>query len=125
MLVSFVLYVGLGMLWYNKILFGVPWMKLNKFREEDLEMKPKEFIYTFAGSIFGIVFTALLLEVGGVYTFVRGLVVGLLIAGVLFTTSSSQVVYSGKHWKLWLIDAGYHAASLIIVGILLGLWNLA
>ncbi len=121
-LVGTAIYMVLGTLWYNKILFGEAWMKLLKLDPETLEMKPMDLVLSLVGNLLGVLFVALLLELGGTYTVLYGLGTGAIVAGILFTTSSSQVVYSGKSWKLFLIDTGYHAVSLLLVGILLGLW---
>ncbi|QEE16857.1 DUF1761 domain-containing protein [Promethearchaeum syntrophicum] len=122
-LVGVVIYMILGMLWYNPILFGDVWMKMLNFKKEELEMKPLDMVYTIIGAILGTFFIAFIFELMGDYTFLKGLGLGAILAGIIFTTSSSQVIYSKKHWKLFLIDAGYHATSVLLISMLLGLWN--
>lgn len=122
-LVGVILYMGLGMLWYSPVLFGNAWMKMLNFKKDELEMKSTDMIFSLLGEIVGVFFLALIFELIGEYNFLNGLGLGALVAGILFTTSSSQVIYSKKPWKLWLLDAGYHATSLLLIAILLGIWN--
>lgn len=113
----------LGMLWYSPILFGNKWMKMLNLKKDELEMKITDMVFTISSTIIGVFLVAFLLELIGNYSVLIGLATGALIAGLIFTTSISQVIYSKKPIKLFLIDSGYHAFSLLIVGILLGLWN--
>lgn len=122
-LIGIILYMVLGFLWYSPVLFGDAWMKMLNFKKDELEMKSTDMIFSMISAILGVIFLALIFELIGEYTFLIGLGVGALVAGIIFTTSSSQVVYSKKMWKLWLLDAGYHATSLFLVAILLGIWK--
>ncbi len=127
-LVCSVFYVGLGTLWYSKLLLGKQWMKHLGVTEDKLEMKPTDYVFSILGGILGSVFLAVIMQIGGIYAIsgsiriLWGFLIGLVVAGIVFTTSSSQVVFSGKKWQSWLIDSGYHASALIIVGIVLSAW---
>ena len=121
--VGIIIYIALGMLWYSPVLFGDVWMKMLNFKKEELKMSPLHIFCTFIGAIFGTFFIAFIFELIADYTFLKGLGLGALLAGIIFTTSSSQVLYSKKPLKLFFIDAGYHAAGILLISILLGIWN--
>jgi len=48
-----------------------------------------------------------------------GLIVGLIIAG----TSATNTLYEGMKLKLYLITAGFHVISMIIAGIIIGIFS--
>ena len=111
------------MLWYSKLLFGNQWLHLLKLNPDNIKMKTSDMRLSFVSARLGVLFIGLILELIGTYSFLMGLGTGTLVACILFSTNSSQVVYSGKKWQLFLIDTGYHAVGTIIIGIILGIWN--
>ena len=45
------------------------------------------------------------------------------IAAIIATTAINDVLYEKKPWALYYINTGYSLVSLIIVGIVLGVWQ--
>jgi hypothetical protein len=56
-----------------------------------------------------------------------GVVAGLEAAlwswlGFVAPVSLGAVLWDGKPWKLWFINAGYFLATLLVMGLILGYW---
>ncbi len=114
----------IGGLWYSPILFAKSWMVENGFSEEELKGANM-------GKIFGLSFILQLIIafnlaafLGGEQDLAWGLMAGAL-AGIGWVATSFGVTYlfERKSMKLFMINAGYHIVSFIIMGGILGLWK--
>jgi hypothetical protein len=113
-----------GGLWYSPILFAKPWMAANGFTEEDLKK-------SHMGKIFGgsfvlslVMATNLAFFLGPKATLTWGLAAGAL-AGVGWVAASTAVIYlfERKRMSLFLINGGYQAVTLTLMGGILGAWH--
>ena len=43
--------------------------------------------------------------------------------GWVFTSFGINYQFAQRPWRLWLIDAGYHAMQFVLFGLILGLWH--
>ena len=123
--IAAVMNMGLGMIWYSPDVFGKKWMKLTGLSKSKMS---RDMGYIYALSFFASLLTAFTLDVfilnipnSNIWT---GLMVGFW-AGIGFSaaTSLSDYLFSGdaKKNELYLINAGFHLVSLMLMGLLLGI----
>lgn len=128
--VSALINMVLGFLWYGP-LFGKEWMKLTGLTKEKVEAMKKDgskMQVTYGMSLLGAVVIAYVLAHFVSYlqvdTLFEGVELGCWIwLGFVATTMLNQVLYDGKPWKLYLINAGYYFVSLLLMGGLLAVWK--
>lgn len=128
-LVAAIAHFIIGMLWYSPVLFGNIWMELNKFSKEHMAENMKKNMplimiggfgtsYIFALTI-GFLFQ--LLQVSDVMS-------GLKIAVILWfgfnaVIQFGMVLWEGKPFKLFVIQAAYWLASFTAVAAILSTWQ--
>lgn len=107
----------IGFVWYSQKVFGSAWMKLIGKSKSDITKEKKKgmwksLVIDFVAS--GIVAYALSLGVDYITTFA-----GLFIAAFsiwftfIATTMLGTVIWEGKPWKLYFINAGYRLVSIL------------
>jgi hypothetical protein len=114
-----------GFLWHGPFL-GKVWMRLANIHstgnEKFSDMYGQMFwnyvvnVITAAvmAGVFWIVFASPLM---GAITWWRGVIVAAwLWFGFIFTSSSIDVIWMGKSWKLWLFECGASLVSFILMG---------
>lgn len=120
-----VAYMIVGFLWYGP-LFAKPWMRLVGMTQEDLQRgaNPVMYLGTFVGALVSAYVLALFINAAQMTTLGRGATAGLL-AGLGFVAPSfgANYIFGRRPLSLYLIDAGYQIVSLLIGGIILGLWR--
>ena len=127
-LVSSLINMVLGFIWYGP-LFGKPWMELTGISQDKIaESKAKGMNMTYDLSGIGaLVMAFVLANITGyaqVDTLVEGVQVGFLVwLGFVVTTMLNSVIYDGKPWRLYFINAGYYLVSLVLMGALLAVWR--
>lgn len=114
-----------GFLWYGP-LFAKPWMKLVGMTQEDLQRgaKPVMYLGTFVGALVAAYVLALFINATQMTTLLGGAGVGLLAGpGFVAPSFGANYIFGRRPLSLCLIDAGYQIVSLMIGGIILGLWR--
>ncbi|MFV8752727.1 DUF1761 domain-containing protein [Nannocystaceae bacterium ST9] len=114
----------IGGVWYSPILFAKPWMEDCGLSEADLKQGAP--VKIFAGS-----FVLALIVAFNLAAFLgpdAGLAWGATaggLAGFGWVAASMGVTYlfERKPLRLFLIDAGYHGVTYVIMGGLLGVWS--
>ena len=112
----------LGGLWYGP-LFGKDWMKAFHFTEQDL--KTRNMPKIFGLSLILALFAALILAmfIGSESDWITGLLAGFFAGiGWVATFTGIQYLFEMKSLKIFLINAGYSAVSLTIMGAIIGAW---
>ena len=130
-LASAVVMMVLGGLWYGP-LFGKQWSALMGWSAEEMKAKmakgmAKSYVLMALGALLmsfilahAIIFADAYLNMSGVSA---GLEVGFMNwLGFVVPVSLGTVLWDGKPWKLWVINAGYYLAGLLLIGVLLALW---
>lgn len=115
-----------GALWYSPVLFGKQWMVLiNKSPEEiSKEDGNKAMMLGLIPAIFTSVFLYLLLSICNATTLWDGLAIGMIASvGFASMTLLNHVIFEGRPFKLFLINAGYAIASMNIAAIIITLWQ--
>lgn len=117
-----------GFLWYGP-LFGQVWMKLKGYSHEDLKKEQKQM-----GKYYGMSFILSLLSayvLSHVMTLSMNffhetaLNTGVMTAfwmwlGFMFPVQATGQIFGEKKWNLLAIDTGYQLASLVVMGVVLG-----
>ena len=120
----------LGWLWYSENVFGDIWKQESTLNNEDFAQSEGNtgrhnvwayivsFIFSF---IAALVFAYYLGPAPALaYATKTGFVVGLCWVATSFGTN---YLFTGRNWKLLLIDGGYHVAQFTLYGYILGLWH--
>jgi Protein of unknown function (DUF1761) len=125
-LVTGVVYMALGFIWYSMRVFGKPWSTMIGMTEEDMRRgaNPRLFVLTFVlALVTGVVLAVVVRSVGATTAF-GGFKAGLLVAvGFVLTTFGSEYIFSRRPFKLYLITAGYQAVAIVINAVILAVWH--
>ena len=110
-----------GGLWYSPLLVERPW------RAAVGELPPgnqaRIFGLSFVASLIGAVNLAFFLS-GPTTTLSFGITAGALVGlGWLATGLATTYLFERRPLRLWLIDAGYHAVTFMLMGVILGAWR--
>ncbi|SES18002.1 DUF1761 domain-containing protein [Psychrobacillus sp. OK032] len=112
----------IGGLWYS-VFFAKAWMEENGFDEEKL--RNSNMAKIFGGSlIFSLIISFVLaLFLGPERTATMGAMAGFM-AGLFWVATAMGITYlfERKSLKLFLINAGYHVITFMIMGLILGFW---
>ncbi|WP_166432820.1 DUF1761 domain-containing protein [Luteimonas yindakuii] len=111
----------LGGLWYSPALFGKAWNRENG-GVPAAGHPVRVFGVSFGFALVAAVAFAML--VGPSPTLEASLRLGML-AGLGLVAASFGINYqfAQRTFRLWLIDAGYHAAQFLLFGLVFGLWG--
>lgn len=128
-LVAGVIGMALGALWYSPILFGRVWMRLSGFTEEQMKvMKEKGMIKSYVLNFLTILVMAFVLIHFVAFWDVKDLEGGLQLAfwtwlGFVATVMLNSVLWEGKSFKLYLINAGYQLVAMILMVMVFVFWK--
>lgn len=128
-LVASVVSMGVGFLWYT-VLFGKPWMKLMGYTKASMEKEKANMGKTYTISFLLTLLMAYVLfhimVFSDNYFDYSWLMTGLTSAfwvwlGFVAPVQATDVLFGGKQWKLFAINTGYQLASLLAMGLTIGL----
>ncbi len=127
-LVSAVVQMFIGYVYYHPKVFGNAWMKLVGITAKDIESKKSQ-----TGKTYGLMFVASLVmayvlaifvQYAGATTATAGAMVGFWAwLGFSATGMFSSMLFEGRPMKLFAISAGYLLVSMLVVGGLLAAWQ--
>ena len=133
-LASAVVMMVLGGLWYGP-LFGKKWIALMGFdqhkvadmRAKGMEAMWKSYAMMALGSLVMSFVLAHALVFAGTYLNVSDVSAGLQAAfwnwlGFIVPVTLGTVLWEGKPWTLWVLNAGYYLVGLLAIGVLLSVW---
>ena len=115
----------LGALWFSPLLFGIKWMKMMGFTEEQLKEdgSAKEMMISVLTSFVEAVVLASLILMTGADTLLKGIHLGAMIGiGIIAMVNLSNAMFNRVPIKLWLIGSGYRLVYFMINGALLAVW---
>lgn len=119
--------VIVGSLWFGP-LFGKIWIKEMGWTEEEIKKgKEQNMNKAYALTILGSIFSAFVLGqiIAGTNTVGAwdGAIVGFWAwLGFAIPLFLSNVLWEGKSWKMFRINAGYQLVTWFIMGAILGMW---
>jgi hypothetical protein len=112
----------LGGLWYSNFAFGPIYAKETGGMKS--ERKHMSVVFITAFILWGITAAAFAYCIGPYAPLGFAVMIG-LFTGLFFVSTSFGVNYafSGKSYKIFLIDSGYHVLQFVLYGVIFGLWN--
>ncbi|PYO66103.1 MAG: hypothetical protein DMD69_15115 [Gemmatimonadetes bacterium] len=119
----------LGSVWYSPVLFAKQWMQAHGYTPEKLEeMKRRGVTRAYAVSALCYLVMAYVLALLASYTqatsFAQGLWLGFLLwLGFAATIGLTANMFSGNPIAVWVIDAGYQLAYLLLMGVVVAVWK--
>lgn len=114
----------IGGVWYSPIMFAKPWMEENGFTEEELKKSSMAKIFGVSFVLSFIIALNLAMFFGGQVDFVMGLTYGAFTGiGWVAMSFGTSYLFERKSLKLYLINAGNHAVTYIVMGGILGAWH--
>ncbi len=124
-LVAAIINMVIGAIWYSPAVFGTTWMALVGKKPEDLQkgMLPRSYGLMFVAALVLAFVLVTVIRAAHVGTAMGGVKVGIAVwIGFVLTTSSGLVIFEGRPVKLYWLNNGYHAVTLVINGALLAAW---
>ena len=117
----------IGMLWYSPALFGNMWMKEAGRTPADMEAgkkhMPKLMAMAAVGALVMSYVLAHVLDLIGVELVKDAVSTAFWIwLGFVATVHLHSVLWDGKSWKYFAINAGYSLVSLIVLSLILSQW---
>lgn len=113
----------IGMAWYSPLLFGNAWMRAMKKRSGDLQMHSGHLIGAAITGFTVALVLAHLNDAANIMTCRASIEQAVLYwLGFVATTGFSQVVWQGKSFDLYLIEAGYWLVQLSAVSCIVTRW---
>ncbi len=123
----------IGFLWYGP-LFGKKWSQLmgggEMTPEKMAEMQKKAmpgYAVSFVAALVMAYVLAHGLVFGNAYLGMSGVTAGLMGAfwywlGFVVPVTIGTVMWDGKPWSLWFINAGYYLVAILVMGAILSVW---
>ncbi len=114
----------IGGLWYSPIVFGRLWIAENKFPSEGGRERNIGAVFVVAFVLQWFCASMMAAVLGPNSDLIYGIRVGMLV-GVFFVGAAMGITYlfERKSWKLYAINAGYHAVAFTVMGAILGSWH--
>jgi len=113
----------LGWFWYSPKFLGARWAKEHNFQVGELEATPWHIVGAYIVSFITALFFSLLVNWLNINSVSGGILLGLCLwAGFIATTHFSGVLWAKKPIVAYFIDSGFQLASMIMMGLILGVW---
>ncbi|MCB0743525.1 MAG: DUF1761 domain-containing protein [Ignavibacteriae bacterium] len=114
----------IGGIWYSPLMFHTVWMEENGYSEDQLKKSNMKRIFGFSFLFTIIIAFNLAAFLGKDSGFVWGVSAGAL-AGIGWVATAYGITYlfERKSFKLWLINAGYHVITFMVMGGVIGIWQ--
>jgi uncharacterized protein YacL len=123
-LAATLLFMVIGALWYSPVLFSKPWMKYVGKTEDQLNSSPAMYVIPTVGGLVLALTLAYLIGATNAYTLVGALRIAIATwGGFVFTSTFINTTFSGRHWKLALIDSGYFLVSTLLMAVIFHYWK--
>ena len=128
-LVAGVATMVVGFLWYGPMLFAKPWMKLMGHTKETMEKEKANMGKTYGTSFVLALVTAYVLShvmsLSQNFYHYDAVMTGLTSAfwmwlGFIMPVQATDVLFGSKKFKLFMINTGYQLASVLVMGVVLG-----
>ena len=127
-LVATIASMVVGMTWYSKSVFGGMWMQLSGRTEKDMQKAKqkgmgKTMVAAFIAALVTSYVLAYFLHMINAMTWVDGIQAGFwLWLGFVAPLMLGMVLWEGKPFKLYVLNAAHHLVSLMVMGAILARW---
>ena len=128
-LISAVISMIIGSLWYSPLLFGNAWVKAGRISKKAIEKAKarrmgKYYIIAFIGSLLMAFILAHFVQYVAANNFTEGMQTGFwLWSGFIVPVLLGSVLWENKHVKYYLINVTYWIVNLVIMGGILAVWQ--
>ncbi|MEO9803227.1 MAG: DUF1761 domain-containing protein [Reichenbachiella sp.] len=114
----------IGGLWYSPVLFGKIWQQDVGLSDEELKKGNPAKIFGGAFVLGLIMSFNLAAFLGSEPDLMWGIVAGLLAgAGWIAAAMGVTYLFERRSMRFFLINAGYHVVSFVVMGAILGVWK--
>lgn len=116
----------LGGIWYAPAVFGTVWMQLVGKKPEDVQKGalPRAYGMMFVAALVLAFALAHVLRWANATTALGGLKVALTVwIGFVLATSAGAYIFESRPWRLYWLNNGYHGVGLVLMGIILAVWR--
>lgn len=120
--------IAIGFAWYGP-LFGKQWAKEHGWSEADLNKQKeqgmgKSYGIMTAGSLLTSYILSQFIIVAGAVTLLDGATIGLWAwLGFAVPLLLSSVLWEGKTWRLYQINAGYQLVTMVVMSSIIAMWG--
>ncbi|MEK7509262.1 MAG: DUF1761 domain-containing protein [Patescibacteria group bacterium] len=120
--------VILGFIWYNPRVFGTVWMRETNLSPEKMEAGKKKMpIMAFATFLAAMVVAYVMNHFGiawGVYDWIGAIELGIWTwIGFVAPIMLGSILWEGKSFKYYAINAGYWLVSFVVMAVILVLFS--
>jgi hypothetical protein len=125
-LVSGIVTMAVGALWYSPVLFAKQWMALNNMSADDMKNVNPAPMYaqTFVATLISYVVLAMAIQLTNATTIVDGMKTGFWIwLGFMTTLQFSSNVFSRVKIQGYFLDTSYQLVATLAAGALLAVWR--
>ncbi len=119
----------IGGLWYSPVLFGNAWMKSGGITKKTMETAHKKglgknYFIAFLGGLLTAYILAHFAKYLTAQTFSEGMIAGFWIwLGFVVPILLGSVLWEGKSFRFYMINALYYLVSLEVMGGILAVWR--
>ena len=127
-LVSSIVGMAIGVLWYSPLLFGKLWMTLNVIPEKQIKAAKKSgmgklYFANFIGTLVMAYVLSHFVDYAGATTVTGGMQAGFWAwLGFIATVLLGNILWEGKSLKLYLLNIGHYLIVLLAMGAILAVW---
>jgi hypothetical protein len=116
--------MAIGAVWYSPLVFGRTWMAHSGLRPEDMKGKGRAMLIAAAVAMATAFMLAYFIVLLDVQTLHAGLSLALRVwIGFVAAVMALDLGFGGKHFRVYLIDAGNQLASFLAMGAILSIWR--
>jgi uncharacterized membrane protein YbjE (DUF340 family) len=114
----------IGGVWYSPILFGSAWMKAAGLSEQEVRTRKMGIVFSVSFLLSLVISFNLAAFLAGPPNLTWGITAGAL-AGIGWVSTAMGITYlfEARSPKLFLVNAGYHAVTFMVMGGILGVWK--
>ena len=111
----------IGFLWYGTWAFGKSWMKLSGHTMGEGFQPGPLYLMTAVAAVVQAITMAWLIGQTGANSGAAGAIVGLYVGmGIVAAAMFAEVLFAGRHPRLFAIVAGYSVLALVVQGMIIG-----
>ena len=122
-IVSAVITMIIGALWYSPVLFANRWLTAINKRMEDVQGGASMYAGTFVANLLAAYVLAIVVRALGANTLINGVLVGVLTwLGLVAAPTFTYATFNGPNRQVWMLFAGYQLVAFVIMGAILAIW---
>lgn len=120
--------IAIGFIWYGPLL-GKVWAKEQGWSDDDMNKQKengmgKSYGIMTAGTLLTVFILAQFLKFAGAVTLWDGATIGFWAwLGFTVPLLLNSVLWEGKSWRLYRINAGYQLVTMVVVGAIIAMWG--